>query len=77
MSIYSMPWEKYVAITASNDTVYNPPLRGIYVGTLGNLTIWGIDDVPVNLVGFQGVWPGYVKKILATGLTAAAIVGGR
>lgn len=68
------------AITKSDATEYDPPLRGIYIGGAGNVAVIGADDsAAVTLTALAvGVWhPIAVKKVMSTNTTATAIVGGR
>lgn len=65
------------AITASDTTVYQPPLAGVYVGTLGNLTIVTPRG---NTVLFTAVPAGTflgvaAKQVMATGTAAGALLG--
>ena len=64
---------------AASDTVDLPHVtRGFYVGAAGNATVIFRDDTaPVALVGLLPgvVYPFRLRRVLATGLTAANIVG--
>lgn len=66
-----------VAVTASDSTVFNPPLRGLYVGTTGAVAVTCPDlstavftAVPAGLI-----IPVLCSKVLATGTTASTIIG--
>lgn len=66
------------AVTPSDDTLIASPVRALWVGGVGNLTVLMnnsgvttllIEDVPA------GTWlPISVKKVMATGTTATKIV---
>jgi hypothetical protein len=67
-----------VAITKSDSTVYDPPLRGIYVGGNGDLAITHADSSTAVLVAVSAgtMLPvSNVSKVLSTGTTATNIVG--
>ena len=67
-----------VNVTASDVTVYDPPLRYLWVGGGGNVVITGMDDVDVTWTGVQA--GGYIlmacTKVKAA-TTATNIVGCR
>lgn len=67
------PAERFVAVTPS-DSAYFPPCRGLLVGTGGNATVLGCDDIPVAVVLTAGYNPLIVQRVNATDLTAANIV---
>jgi hypothetical protein len=51
--------------------------RSLYVGGAGDLRVIAVgdaDDAPQTLVGFSGLLPVQVRRVLATGTTATAIV---
>lgn len=72
------PSGQLVAVTASDTTIYSPALRQLYVGSTGNVAV---EDEAGNSVVFLNVpagfylTPFFVKKVLATGTTASALVG--
>lgn len=72
------PSGQLTGVTPSNSTVYSPALRQLYVGSAGNVSV---QDEAGNTVNFMNVpagfylTPFFVKKVLATGTTAGAIVG--
>lgn len=72
------PSGQLTGVTPSNSTVYSPALRQLYVGSAGNVSV---QDEAGNTVTFMNVQAGFyltpffVKKVLATGTTAGAIVG--
>lgn len=51
--------------------------RGLYVGTGGDLTVQMLDGDPVVLRNLQGgvLYPLRVSQVMATGTTAADLVG--
>lgn len=66
-----------VTVTASNDTVYDPPGRALYVGTTGNLAVRMAGDLSLPIfVAVQGgsMLSIAVDRILSTGTTASDIV---
>lgn len=73
------PMVKAVAITPSDSTEYNPPLRSVYIGGAGNLAVvLAEDSSAVTFTGLTvGIWhPMEVKKVMSTSTTATAVVGG-
>lgn len=73
----AIPFEQLTAITASDATVYSPPLRALYVGGAGNVKI---DDAMGNAVTLTSLAVGVfhlvrATKVYSTGTTATAIVG--
>jgi len=64
------------AITASDSTTYDPPIR-LYVGVTGNVAVVFPDSTAATLVGIvAGMWhPMFVRKVMATGTTATNILG--
>ena len=71
---------RQVAITPSDTTVYDPPLKAIWVGVGGNLAMIASDDTAaVTLVGVNGgqIIPVMAKQVMATNTTATSIVGWR
>ena len=70
---------RLVKITPDDDFVYDPPLRAVWVGGPGDLTIVALDDddpvtltaVPMaNVLDFV-----YIKKVMATGTTIRMLFG--
>lgn len=64
------------AITPSDSTTYDPPLRAIYVGGAGNVALTFTDDTTAVLTAIAiGVVHPFnnVKKVLSTGTTATLI----
>lgn len=64
------------AITPSDATVYDPPLRGIYIGGAGAIALTFTDDsTAVFTAPVVGVIHnfGQVKKVLSTGTVATLI----
>ncbi len=69
----------YVAVTPSDSTVYDPPLKAVWVSVTGNVAILGFTDsapqtlplVPVGMLLF----PYPVSKIMQTNTTATVPVG--
>ncbi len=64
-------------VTPDDTIVFPQPTRAIYVGTGGDVSIELIGGGIVTLRGTLGgmIYPLRVQKILATGTTAADIVG--
>jgi len=70
---------RQVAITPSDTTVYDPPLKALWVGGGGNLSLIASDDTAaVTLVGVNGgqIIPVMAKQVMAA-TTATSIVGWR
>lgn len=57
-----------VAVTASDVTVYDPPLRALFVGGAGNVTLTGLDG---NDATFTGVTAGTILPVSCTKVKAA------
>ena len=73
------PAVSQVAITKSDTTVYDPPLKALWVGGGGNLSLIASDDTAaVTLVGVNGgqIIPVMAKQVMAA-TTATSIVGWR
>lgn len=71
---------KLLLLTKSDDTVYDPPLDGIYVGGTGNASIIAADDTAAVLLSAIPVGtflPIKVKKLMSTNTTATLVVGFR
>lgn len=71
----TVPGRKLIAVTPSDTTVYNPPLRGLIVSTAGNLAIVAADDLvsPGTFAYVPGVLPVEVKRVLAA--TTCVVIG--
>lgn len=73
------PASKLVAITPNDGTDLGPSrLRGLWIGTGGNVAVLALNDT--NPITIPNVPDGtqlsvMVKKVLATGTTAANIIG--
>lgn len=57
-----------VAVTASDVTVYDPPLRALFVGGAGNVTLTGLDGIDAV---FTGVTAGTILPVSCTKVKAA------
>jgi hypothetical protein len=73
----SGPAQSHVAVTKSDETVYEPMLRALYVGTAGNVAI---TDLYGTAVTYKNVPAGtflpiVAKQVLSTGTTASDLVG--
>ena len=72
------PSPELAAITPSDTTTYAQPIRQLYVGTGGDVTVVDQKD---NVVLFAGVPDGfyitpiYIKQVKSTGTTAQNLVG--
>ena len=77
----TLPAERLIPITKSDTTVYDPPLRGIWVGTAGDIAIVarGSEETPVTIPNVQDgtVLPITAVKIMASNTSASDIVGFR
>lgn len=67
-----------VAVTASDSTVYDPPLLSLWVGSTGDVAVRMSGSQ--NAVTFASVGSGVllkmsVDKVLSTGTTASDIIG--
>lgn len=65
----------WVSITKSDSTVYDPVMRGCWVGTTGDLAVM---DAKGNITTIPGVLggtliPGYFQKIMGTNTTAGSL----
>jgi hypothetical protein len=71
------------AITPSDSTTYNPPLKRLWCGVAGTSATVAVVDVNGNAVTLenpqQGQWIKFhnspIAKVKSTGTTASAIVG--
>ncbi len=72
------PSGQLIGVTPSDVTIYSPAIRQLYVGSAGNVSV---EDEAGNTVTFMNtpagfyLTPFFVKKVLATGTTASALVG--
>lgn len=57
-----------VAVTPSDATTFDPPLRSLFVGGAGNVTITGLDGVDAV---FTGVTAGSILPVCCTKVKAA------
>lgn len=66
-----------VTVTKSDATVYTPPLRGIWVGGVGDLTVVTQDGstVTFSAVAAGTLIPIAATKVMSTGTTASNITG--
>ncbi len=74
----SIPARKLVAVTPSDTTTFDPPLRGIYVGGAGNISLIAAEDsaaVTLSNVTANTFLPISVTKVMSTSTTATLIVG--
>jgi len=72
------PGSNLVAITKSDTTVYNQPIRQIYVGTAGDISVTTQEGNTVthkNCIAGSYIGPFFAAKVNATGTTAADLVG--
>ena len=76
MTSKSDPAKDWSAVTPSDTTVHNPPLRGLWVGTTGDVAIESASGNTATFVGVQGILPcENIRRVLATDTTATDIVG--
>ncbi len=76
---------KYVAVTKSNATIYDPPLRMLYSSAGGDVTIVLADDdetdsakyITRTLVAGQELTFYAIRQVRSTGTTALGLEGGR
>lgn len=80
--------EDAVAITKSDTTVYTPPLRGIYVGTTGDVAVITARNMRRHLtegvallavvfpaVPAGAILPIHASQVMSTGTAAGGLVG--
>jgi hypothetical protein len=75
---WTRPATKVQAVTPSDSTTFEPPLRGFMVGAVGNVAVIAADDdaaVTLVAVAVGVVHPISCKKIMSTNTTATSIVG--
>lgn len=74
----SDPARGLVAVTKSDATVYDPPLRALYVGGGGNVAILAPDDeaaVTLTDVPAGTILPISCAKVMSANTTATLLVG--
>lgn len=66
----------YVSITKSDSTVYAPCMRGVWVGTTGDLAVMTAKGTTVTIKNVFGgtLVPGYFQKVMSTNTTAAELL---
>lgn len=66
----------YVSINASDSQVYTPCMRGLWVGTAGNVAVVDAQGNTTIIVGVLGgtILPGYFQMIKSTNTTATNLV---
>ncbi len=68
----------YAAITASDVTVYDPPIKAIYVGGAGDVTVVGGDGSGSSVTFSAPIAGGWLSvqatKVMATGTGATSLV---
>lgn len=74
------PAVSQVAITKSDTTVYDPPLKALWVGGAGDVAVIAADDTAaVTISGVNGgqIIPVSISKVMSTNTTATLMVGWR
>jgi hypothetical protein len=74
------PAVSQVAITPSDTTVYDPPLKALWVGGAGDVAVVAADDTAaVTISGVNGgqIIPVSISKVMSTNTTATLMVGWR
>jgi hypothetical protein len=71
------PAERAEAITPSDTTDLLRATRALYVGAGGDVALQMVSGATVTFTGMQGgmIYPLRVARVLATGTTAAGLVG--
>ncbi len=71
------PARDAVAILPSDTVALAMPVRGIYVGSGGNLRVRMVSGAQVDFTGLAGgaVYPFRIAQVMATGTTATGLVG--
>lgn len=66
-----------VAITKSDSTTYAPLLRGIYVGTTGDVAVVTAQGTTITFssVPAGAILPVFASKVMSTNTTASNMVG--
>lgn len=62
------------AVTKSDTTVYEPPIRALMVGTQGDVKVKMVSGNDVTLTAASGLLPLQVTMVYSTGTTASGIV---
>lgn len=70
------PFEELITITASDETVYNPPLRGVIVTADGDVIVETLKgDAEVTIPALKGqLIPALITKVKDG---SVAVIGGR
>ena len=71
------PSATLIAVTKSDSTVYNPPLRQLYIGTTGDVTVETQEGTTIVFKGVPAgafIGPFFVSKVKAA-TAAGDIVG--
>lgn len=68
--------EQAAAVTKSDETVFNPSARGLYIGVAGDVAVRMIGGQPVTFVAVAAgsILPIQVDQVLSTGTSATNIV---
>ena len=61
------------AVTKSDTTVYDPPIRALVVGTEGDIKVRMVSGNDVTLTSASGILPLQVDMVYSTGTTASGI----
>jgi hypothetical protein len=72
------PSSDLVTITPSDVTEFNSPIRRIYVGTAGNVSITtedGTTHVFQSVAASFYIGDAFIRKVNATGTTASNLIG--
>lgn len=68
--------EDAVAVTASNTVTFDPPLRGLFVGTGGNVNVvTAAGNTVLIACANNAIIPVACQKVLSTSTTASGITG--
>lgn len=72
------PWRNHQAITKSDSTTYDPPLRGLFVGGAGDVVLTDLAGVDASYTVPAGAIIDWliITKVKSTGTTATLMVGG-
>lgn len=66
------------AITPSDTTRYDPPLKGIRAGVAGDIVVRSAgENVTITAAQIGEHIPGEITQVLSTGTTATSIIGWR
>ncbi len=77
MAERNAPAQSLAAVTKSDSTVYEPPLRGLYVGTGGDVAVMARGDtaaVTLTNVPSGSILPIEIKKVMSTNTTGSGFV---